>query len=226
MMLMPRRWQVVAAPSAVGQSLGLPRSGASCSWLHLQAKKQSASIFGSELLRFAGVLDGNGAFERFLEAATGVLRSGTRQPRPEVRRFRPGDYLRAGSRPTSMRLDVVLCLGAKRRWRRLGAADVFAEAKSAPAGGLLEGPEGVLPLSPLLRAAPVANTLRVVLVDDKTEHLVEPVSAAAVASRWDVAMAFEVHHPEGACSSSEDQDMEGGEEEPEAAREDGAVPEE
>merc|ERR1712129_143220 len=126
---------------------------------------------------------------------------GAERAQLEIRRFRPGDYIRAGTRSGSMRLDVTLCLGKRRRLRRVGAADVFAEARSADMpDGLLEGPEGIMPQEPLLRAPHLENALHIVLKDSKTEHLVEPLGATAAGSRWDIAMDLEV---EGG-SSSED----------------------
>lgn len=167
------------------------------------------------LMARLSAMNKTGAFERFLQAITGLSRPAVRQPaRVDIRRFRIGDYVRARTVPKvgSMRLDTVLYFGPKRRWRRRGAGDVFVEARKGVerVAGLLDGPEGVLPRAPLMRSAPLANTLQVVLTDPKTEHLVEPVGNLAKGSRWDMAMEMEV---EGGDDRSDFGEGELGEEE-------------
>eukprot|EP00928_Gymnodinium_smaydae_P031621 TRINITY_DN23152_c0_g1_i1.p1 TRINITY_DN23152_c0_g1~~TRINITY_DN23152_c0_g1_i1.p1 ORF type:complete len:805 (+),score=171.10 TRINITY_DN23152_c0_g1_i1:46-2460(+) len=178
---------------------------------------------GEALQTLANALSANnGAFVRYLEAITGLGRRATASSTPlvpAVRRFRPGlDYARESEPTGEAVLDVILTLGRKREWQEMGAADVWvdssrprssAAAGAAGAGGLLGGPEGALQQEdespPLLRLAPVANALRVVLRDRRTAHLVEPISTYAPGSRWDLALELAV---EGVPSDSEEEEGE------------------
>eukprot|EP00927_Polykrikos_kofoidii_P051843 TRINITY_DN45625_c0_g1_i1.p1 TRINITY_DN45625_c0_g1~~TRINITY_DN45625_c0_g1_i1.p1 ORF type:complete len:683 (+),score=85.45 TRINITY_DN45625_c0_g1_i1:69-2051(+) len=197
---------------------------------------------GKELSGLVSALSKNGAFARYVLAVTGLERRGSTPMKAEARRFRPGiDYAHGrpgklegevcagecgidsaassvnsnssigGTEPSAW-VDTILCMGAKKRLRGCGGADVYAEAKSSNgSGGLLAGPEGILPPVPILRLSPAFNTLRVVFRDARTSHHVEPVSATSAASRWDVAFELEVEPPDE--SSDEEKNEEGEEEE-------------